>query len=102
VPILSAFGTPIRRAVGTAAAIGIIISLPATVGFMIEGLGMPGRPPYSLGYVSLIGLVLIAPATMLTAPVGVRIAHAVSTTRLRQAFALFLALTSFRMFYGLL
>jgi uncharacterized membrane protein YfcA len=39
---------------------------------------------------------------MLTAPVGVRIAHAVSTTRLRQAFALFLALTSFRMFYGLL
>ena len=102
VPILSAFSYPIRRAVGTAAAIGIIISLPATAGFIFAGLHAPGRPPYSVGFISLVGLALIAPMTMLMAPVGVRIAHSISTTRLRQAFALFLLLTAVRMFYGLL
>ncbi len=102
VPILSAFSYPIRRAVGTAAAIGIIISIPAAAGFIYEGLNAAGRPPFSLGYVNLIGFALIAPTTMLMAPVGVKIAHSISMVRLRQAFALFLFLTSLRMFYGLL
>jgi uncharacterized protein len=101
VPILSAFSYPIRRAVGTAAAIGILISLPATVGFVIEGQNVAGRPPFSVGYINLVGVALIAPMTMLMAPVGVKIAHSISTTRLRQAFALFLFLTSLRMFFGL-
>lgn len=102
VPILSAFSYPIRRAVGTAAAIGILISIPAAAGFIYEGLDVPGRPPYSLGYVSLVGVGLIAPMTMAMAPVGVKIAHTISTTRLRQAFALFLFLTSLRMLWGLI
>lgn len=102
VPILSAFSYPIRQAVGTASAIGIIISIPATAGFVLEGWEAVGRPPLSLGYISLVGVVLIAPATMVMAPVGVKIAHTISTTRLRQAFALFLFLTSLRMFYGLI
>ena len=101
VPILSAFNYPIRRAVGTAAAIGIIISIPATVGFAYEGFDAAGRPPFSFGYINMVGVALIAPATMLMAPVGVKIAHSISVVRLRQAFALFLFLTSLRMFYGL-
>jgi uncharacterized protein len=102
VPLLTAFGYPIHRAVGTAAAIGMVISLPGAIGFLINGLGVPNRPPLSLGYINLAGLALIVPMTMMMAPIGARIAHAVNANRLRQVFAFFLFLTSLRMLYGLL
>ena len=102
VPILSAFNTPMRTAVGTGAALGLVISLPGAGAFLLNGIGIDGRPPLSLGYVNLIGLALIVPATILMAPRGAQMAHAINPTRLRQLFALFLMFTSLRMFYGLL
>ncbi len=102
VPVLSACSVPIRRAVGTAAAIGLIIAIPGTVGFAIAGLGVANRPPASLGYVSVIGFLLLTPTTMLAAPWGARLAHALPPQRLRLAFAVFLALTSARMAVGLI
>jgi len=101
VPVLSAYRTPMHTAVGTGAALGLVISLPGAIGFLVNGLGIENRPPFSLGYVNLIGLFLIIPATMLMAPVGARLAHAINANRLRQVFALFLFITSLRMFYGL-
>lgn len=102
VPTLVLCNYPIRRAVGTAAAIGLIIAVPGTIGAVVNGWGVRGLPPLSLGYVSLLGLVLIVPATMLTAPLGARLAHTIRTRALRLAFALFLGITSVRMFHGLL
>lgn len=101
VPIFSAFNVPIRRAVGTASAIGLIIGIPGAIGFAWSGLGNPALPPFSLGYVSLIGLALIVPATLVTAPLGVRTAHYLDPVLLRRAFALFLLITSLRMFANL-
>ncbi len=101
VPILSAFSYPIRRAVGTAAAIGLIIAVPGALGFVVSGWGQPGLPPGSLGYVNLIGFALIVPTTMLSAPLGARLAHGMATLWLRRAFALFLFLTSVRMIAAL-
>lgn len=97
VPILSFFNYPIRQAVGTAAAIGLIIAVPGAIGYAYFGFGHPDLPPFSLGYVNLAGLLAIVPASMLTAPLGVRIAHAISPRALRYAFAVFLAVTSVRM-----
>jgi uncharacterized membrane protein YfcA len=91
VPILGAFSYPIRRAVGTAAAIGLIIGVPGAAGFVFAGLG----------YVNLIGFALIVPTTMVAAPFGAKIAHTINPGVLRKAFALFLFLTSLRMIYGL-
>ncbi|WP_051340603.1 sulfite exporter TauE/SafE family protein [Azospirillum halopraeferens] len=102
VPTLVLCNYPIRRAVGTSAALGLIIAVPGSIGFIIAGLDAPGRPPLSLGYVSLLGLLLIAPVSMLTAPLGARLAHSLDPRNLRRAFAFFLGLTSLRMFYGLL
>jgi len=102
VPVLSAFKTPMHTAVGTGAALGLVISLPGAIGFLINGIGVDARPPLSLGYVNLIGLFLIIPMTMMMAPVGAKLAHAINARRLRQLFALFLMLTSLRMFYGLI
>lgn len=102
VPILSLFGYPIHRAVGTAAAIGFIIGIPGTIGFIITGLGVPERPPLSLGYISLIGFALIFPTSTLLAPYGAKLAHGLNTRNLKRVFAVFLGFTALRMFYDLL
>lgn len=100
VPLLTACNYPIRRAVGTASAIGLIIAVPGSITFILSGLGQPGLPPGSLGYANLIGFALIVPATMAFAPVGAKIAHTINPAHLRKAFAFFLLLTSLRMFYS--
>ncbi|WP_394171688.1 sulfite exporter TauE/SafE family protein [Saccharospirillum alexandrii] len=100
VPVLTRCQVPMHRAVGTAAAIGIFISVPGALGFLINGWGVPERPPFSLGYVNLIGFALIVPMTLWTAPIGARIAHAINAGLLRQLFAVFLFITAVRMLYG--
>jgi uncharacterized membrane protein YfcA len=102
VPVLTLFGVPIHRAVGTAAGIGLLISVPATAGFVIGGLGIPGRPPWSAGYVSLLGFALIVPATLLAVPLGARLAHALNPEPLRRAFAAFLGITAMRMLWDVI
>jgi len=102
VPILSLFGYPIHRAVGTAAAIGFIIGIPGALGFIWSGWGVQNLPPFSLGYISLIGFILILPTSTLLAPVGARLAHGLNTRNLKRVFAVFLGFTALRMFYDLL
>ena len=102
VPAFTLMKVPVHRAVGTAAAIGLLISVPGALGFLWNGLGNPNLPPGSVGYVSLPALIAIVPGTMLCAPLGARIAHSLSDRALRIAFAIFLLMTSARMFYGAL
>jgi uncharacterized membrane protein YfcA len=101
VPLLSMFGYPIRQAVATASAFGLIISIPATIGFVLGGWNDARVPPFSLGYVSLIGFALIAPSSILATPWGVKLAHTIPPLWLKRAFAVFLAVTSLRMFWSL-
>lgn len=102
VPYFNAFGYPVHRAVGTSAAIGLIVAVPAAIGFVISGWGIPALPDASVGHVNLLGLILIAPFTSLTAPLGVRLAHVLSPRALKLSFAIFLFATSVRMFAGLI
>lgn len=102
VPTMTLCGVPIHRAVGTASAFGIIISIPGTIGMIVNGWHHMGLPLYSLGYVSLIGFALIAPASFVCAPIGAHLAHAASRKRLRVVFAVFIALTAMRMVYDVL
>ena len=95
---LTLFNVPIHRAVGTAALFGLVISLPGMIGFAVAGWGNPALPPGSIGFVSLLGLICIAPATVLTAPLGARIAHSFSAERLNMLFGLFLIVASARLF----
>lgn len=97
VPVLSAVNYPIRTAVGTAALIGLVIAVPGTAGFLLDGLGQPGRPAFSLGYINLLGVICIIPATMSMAPRGVAAAHNTNPRLLRRIFAIFLGLTALRM-----
>lgn len=102
VPILSWLGYDIRRAVGTSAALGFVIGLPATIVYIVTGLEVDGRPPLSLGYVNIPAAAIITPFTMVFATVGARLAHAIPMRALRICFGLFLAATAARMAADLL
>jgi uncharacterized membrane protein YfcA len=101
VPAMTLFNVPIRRAVGTSSALGLVVSLPGAIGFVISGWGHPDLPPFSAGYVNLLASVVLLPTILLTVPIGARLAHSISQTALRRAFAIFLAVVAVRMFLSL-
>jgi uncharacterized membrane protein YfcA len=85
------YGRSIHQAVATSSGLGVLISIPGAIGYVIAGWPkMDALPPLSLGFVSLIGLVVFVPTSVLTAPIGVSIAHRLSKRRLEVAFGLFL------------
>lgn len=90
-------GKAIHRAIGTAAAIGLFISLPATIGFIISGWGVEGRPPFSFGYVNLLGFAVISGISFFTIPFGVRAAHNMDQKKLRMVFGICLLLVAINM-----
>jgi uncharacterized membrane protein YfcA len=102
VPTMTLFGVPIHRAVGTASAFGVIISIPGTIGAIASGWNAAHLPTYSLGYVNLLGFLLIAPVSFFAAPFGAHMAHEMDRKKLRAVFALFIAITAARMLYDAL
>lgn len=100
VAFLTLFGRPLLPSVSTSSGLGPLIAVPGTLGFIWAGWGMPGLPPLSLGYVSLIGAALIIPVSVYAAPIGVRIGHGLPKRKLEVAFAAFLGLMSLRFFWG--
>lgn len=97
VPAMTLMNQAIHKAVGTAALFGLLISLPGALGYVVNGWGDPRLPPGSLGYVNLIGFALISPVTVMTAPIGARIAHRLSKRQLSLVFGCFLLIVSVRM-----
>lgn len=95
--LLTLHGHPIRRAVATSSGLGVIISIPGVLAYIIAGWPkMEQMPPLSLGFVSLIGAALIIPTSILTTPWGVHMAHAMSQRRLELALGLYLAFVAGR------
>ncbi|MCI4665236.1 MAG: sulfite exporter TauE/SafE family protein [Neomegalonema sp.] len=99
VPVMTMLRTPIKTAVATASVFGLMISAPAMFGFIWAGLGEPGRPPYSLGYVHVPAAVLLFSVSVFTAPLGAHLAHSLRPERLRLAFAIFLGVSAVRMLW---
>jgi uncharacterized membrane protein YfcA len=91
-------GMPMRKAVGTSSALALVISLPAMAGYIFSGLHAQQLPPYSLGYVNWMALIVILPVSMLLSPVGVHVSHKLPRNTLRRIFAVVLIIVSARMF----
>jgi uncharacterized membrane protein YfcA len=101
IPFLAWCSVPLRRAIGTAAAVGLPIAFAGTLGYAIQGLRAQGLPALSLGYVYFPALVLVVATSMLSAPVGARVAHRMPIKRLRVIFALVLYALAVRMLLSL-
>ena len=101
--VLTLYGQPIQHAVATSAGIGVPITIIGTIGYVLAGWRhMPVLPPLSLGFVSLIGWVLMAPVSSYAASYGAKMAHLLSKRQLEIAFGMFLILVSARFIVSLL
>jgi len=95
--VLTLYGKSIHQAVATAAGFGVPITLAATLGYAIAGLPhQAAMPPLSVGFVSLVGVVLMAPISSLTASYGARLAHRLPRRGLEIAFGSFLLVIAVR------
>ena len=100
---LMLYGVPIHTAVGVSAGVGVIISTVGTIGYVLAGLPQQALlPPLSLGFVSLIGFVLMAPISAWIAPLGARLAHSLPKRKLEVAFGIFLLAVAVRFLISLL
>ncbi|WP_137702083.1 sulfite exporter TauE/SafE family protein [Marimonas lutisalis] len=95
VPLMTLYGTPIHRAVATAAGFGVIIAVPSVIGFLFMPVQDP--PPFSVGAVNFVAFPLVIAMTLITAPIGVRLAHATDAARLKRIFAIFVTIVALNM-----
>lgn len=101
--VLTLYGRSMQQAVATSAGVGVPITIAGTVGYILAGWPhMAQLPPFSVGFVSLIGFVLMAPVSSYTASYGVRLAHWLPRRQLEIAFGIFLTLASLRFVISLL
>jgi uncharacterized membrane protein YfcA len=90
IPFMTWCNVRIHNAVATSAALGFPIALAGTLSNIYWGWGEPGLPPYSLGFIYLPALAVIATASVIMAPLGARTAHRWPVTRLKRVFAVIL------------
>jgi uncharacterized membrane protein YfcA len=101
VPFMVWCNLPVHDAIGTAAAIGFPIAVAGTAGYIVNGLHVAGLPAHSLGYVYLPALGGIVSASVLTAPLGARLAHSLPVTSLKRIFGVLIVVVGTKMLIGL-
>jgi uncharacterized membrane protein YfcA len=108
--LMAFYGRPIHQGVATSSAIAVLVSIPGALGYVYAGWPVAAhypdvlalQSPFALGYVSLIGAVLVMPTSLLTAPLGVRAAHAMSKKTLERAYGSYLFIVGARFAISLL
>ncbi len=102
VPFMLWCNVVVHHAIGTSAAIGLPIAVAGTIGFIFNGWQVANLPEYSLGFVYLPALAGIAAMSILTAPLGVKLAHSLPVDTLKRVFAVLLLVLASKMLYELL
>ena len=108
--LMTFYGRPIHQAVATSSALAVLISIPGAIGYVYAGWPAAARfpdvaalqMPFAIGYVSLIGALLVMPTTLITAPLGVKVAHALSKRALETAFGIYMFIVGGRFAISLL
>ena len=102
--LMTFYGRPIHQAIGTSAGLAVLISIPGALGYIYAGWPSAARfpevaalqLPFAIGYISLIGALLVMPTSLLVAPLGVRVAHFMTKRKLEIAFGIYLLVVSSR------
>ncbi|KZD20978.1 hypothetical protein A4A58_17335 [Tardiphaga robiniae] len=108
--LMTFYGRPIHQAVATSSALAVLISIPGAIGYIYAGWPAAAhfpdvaalQLPFAVGYVSLIGALLVMPTSLLVAPLGVKAAHAMSMRALEMAFGIYLFIVGSRFVIALI
>jgi uncharacterized membrane protein YfcA len=108
--LMTFYGRPLHQGIATSSALAVLISIPGALGYVYAGWPAAAhypdvaalQLPFAIGYVSLIGAVLVMPTSLWTAPLGVRAAHAMSKRTLELAFGCYLFIVGGRFVISLL
>lgn len=95
VPLMTLYGTPVHRAIATASGFGLVIALPSVIGFLF--LPVQDAPPLTIGAVNLPAFLIVIGTTLLTTPLGVRLAHRMDAGPLKRAFGAFVLVVGLNM-----
>jgi uncharacterized membrane protein YfcA len=102
IPFMTWCNVAMHNAVATSAALGFPIALANAIGYMVAGYDLAGLPPYAMGYIWLPALLVIASFSVLTAPLGAKVAHKLPVKKLKRVFASILyLLAAYMLFKGL-
>ncbi|EAU40280.1 hypothetical protein FP2506_03600 [Fulvimarina pelagi HTCC2506] len=93
---MTLYGRPMIQSVATSAGVGALIAVPGVATYIFGGWGDPLLPPFSLGFVSLTTLVVVAPMSLIAVPFGAALAHKLSRRTLEIGFGIFLVLVALR------
>ena len=90
VPVLRYFGYPIKKAIGSAAAIGFIIALFGAIGFLISGSFLKANLPLSIGFINIPAFLIFVPITTFMARVGANSVNKIDKSKVQSLFGVFL------------
>ena len=99
VPILKFFGYSINRAIGSAAAIGFLIAIFGTLGFLIAGNYMKAEIPLSIGYLNIPAFLVFIPITTFMARIGAKTVHKIDKKKISKYFGIFLIIVASKFLY---
>src|SRR3990167_453301 len=102
VPFTRIYNYPMKKAIAFSSVTGIFIGIIGTVGVIVSGWGVTGRPPYSLGFVSLLAFVIIVPAVLFFSPYGVKTANILSRRQWQWIYSLFLLIMAIYMTFQII
>lgn len=100
IPYMTFGGVPLHRAIATGSVLGVIVALPAAIGFVLTGLAGPELPAEFFGYINMKAWLLIVPFSILTAPLGVKASHKMDVKKLRVVFAGFILIVAAKMLWN--
>ena len=100
--MMNIYNRPIHQCIATSSGVGVLVSIPGAIGYIFAGWGQSSLPPFSLGFVSFLGVALFAPASVLTAPLGAKLAHKLNRRALEIAFGIFLIVACARFLVSLI
>ncbi|WP_075522432.1 sulfite exporter TauE/SafE family protein [Candidatus Pelagibacter communis] len=98
VPILKFFGYSINKAIGSAAAIGFLIALSGSIGFLISGNYLKSNLPLSIGFLNIPAFFIFIPITTFMARIGAKTVHKIEKNKISKLFGLFLIIVSINFF----
>ncbi len=99
-PYLMTHNVVPREAVASSAAVGFPIAVAGALGYVIGGWSQAGLPALSVGYVYGPAALALGLSAMFVAPLGARVAHALSPVVLRRAYALLLAVAALKVMFS--